>query len=72
MGTWMVLWMTIGVLVWAAVAAFFVALFSGSLNRGKRDANPPSGDGALEVARNRYARGEITEDEFERIRQNLG
>ena len=31
-----------------------------------------TGDSALEIARRRYARGEITREEFEQVRRDLG
>lgn len=35
-------------------------------------APPPRGDEALEIARQRYARGEISKEEYDEIRRALG
>jgi putative membrane protein len=67
MGWWMLfggLWV---VLFWAiligAIAWLMSRLGTGSSDRSKN---------ALEIAKERYARGEISREEFERIRKDLG
>lgn len=69
MGWWMVAWMAVGGLAWLVLAGVVAAIVSNSWNRGGDRAKPES---ALDVARRRYAAGEISEEEFERIRRNLG
>lgn len=63
------LWMTIGwvlmVLFWAGVVAFALWAFWRVTRR------PREGNGALATARERYARGEIGREEFERIKKDL-
>ena len=53
----------LGVIVWAA-----------SRTGGRRadQGQPPAGDRSLEILRERYARGEITREEFEAMRRDLG
>lgn len=68
MGWWMLfgmVWMVIfwGAIIWLAV--WGVSRFTDGDRRGY-------GDLALDIARRRYARGEITREEFERLRQDLG
>lgn len=67
MGWWMLfggIWM---VLFWAAIiwlVVWGVGQVTG--NRQRDDASP------LDIARRRYARGEITREEFEQLRRDLG
>ncbi len=67
MGWWMLfggIWM---VVFWAAVIWLIVWGVS-QLGRGGRARDDES---ALDIARRRYARGEITREEFEQLRQDL-
>lgn len=66
MGWWMVfgmLWMVFfwGAIIWAIV--WGITRTTGG--DGRRDDTP------LEIARRRYARGEITRDQFEQLRRDL-
>ncbi len=61
MDPWAWLWMGGWILVLAAVTWFLV-----------REPRRSDRDEALEILRNRLARGEITPDEFEHARQLLG
>lgn len=60
-------WMLVGVLVIAVVVLIGVWL----IVRSTRDARSPS-PSALDILRERYARGEITKDEFEAAKRTLG
>ena len=67
MGWWMIfggIWMVIfwGAIIWLIV--WGVGQVSGG---GRRSEDTP-----LEIARTRYARGEITREQFEQLRQDLG
>ena len=67
MGWWMIWGGTMMVLFWGALiglAVWGVARFSGQ--------RPDDANDALEFARRRYASGDISRDEFEQIRQDLG
>ena len=64
MGWWMLVGSVWFVFFWAIVIWAVVRLTS-------RDGGSGSGQTAIEVARQRYARGEITKEEFEEIRRNL-
>ncbi len=66
MGWWMLfgtIWFVVfwGLVLWAV---FTVAGRGGSGARGD--------DSPIEIARRRYARGDITREEFEQIRRDLG
>lgn len=61
---WM--WMLLGLFVTVALAVWLVRVM---FPQGKTDTQPR--DDALDIARRRYARGEIGRDELESIRQEL-
>jgi putative membrane protein len=64
-GGWFAMFFTM-VFVWSVIGAVVVyALRSG---RGDRSAGQPA---PLDIAAGRYARGEIDDEEFERIKQGL-
>jgi putative membrane protein len=65
MGWWMLFGSVWFVLFWGAIIWLFVRLLSPG-----RDARGPD-DSPIEIARRRYARGEITREEFEQIRRDL-
>ena len=67
MGWWMLfggIWMVIfwGAIIWLVI--WGVGQLSGG---GRRSEDTP-----LEIARTRYARGDITREQFEQIRRDLG
>ena len=65
-GGWWILMMVIMVLFWAAVialAVWGVSRLTGSRGQSKSP---------LDIARERLAKGEISEEEFERLKQKLG
>jgi len=66
MGWWMLFEGILFVLFWAAVivlAAWAVSTFRPGEGRDERK--------ALDIARERYARGDISHEEFERLRDDL-
>lgn len=67
MGWWMlfggILW-----LVFLGTIIFFIVYALGGTRSGPRR---PEEDDALEIARRRYARGDISREEFEQIRRDL-
>lgn len=58
------LWM---VVFWGAIIGVIVWGISRLTRRGEG----PGSDSALEIARRRYARGEISREEFEQLKQDL-
>jgi putative membrane protein len=67
MGWWMVFGMIWMVVFWGAIIALAIWAVS-RLGEGERRDHA---DTPLEIARRRYARGEITREEFEELRRNL-
>ena len=66
MGWWMVIGSVWMVFFWVAVAWFFLRFFSRGENETKG-----SSESALEIAKRRYAAGEITREQFEELRRDL-
>ncbi len=62
-------------LFWLFVIAGVVLLVVWLVRQSSRPTGAPpmmgGGDRALEIARERYAKGEITKDEYERMRKDL-
>lgn len=73
-GGWGMGWIGLGLLhmiVFWAVVIFFIVLAVRWFSRGPGD-TPPTGKTPLDIARERYARGDIDREEFERLRRDLG
>jgi len=67
MGWWMLWGGTMMVLLWAAIiggAVWLVARLGGDRRDERRES-------ALDIARRRYASGELTRDEFDQVRKDL-
>ena len=60
-------WIAMGFLHLALFALLCIALLVALFRLGER-----SGANALEILRSRYAKGEITREEFERMKRELG
>ncbi len=70
MGWWMLWGSLMFVLFWGGIIALVVWLVQSATRRGDGTMPPPSAD-PLDIAKARYARGEISREEFEQIRQAL-
>ena len=55
---------------WIAVIAGGIALFR-VLVRGNRNEGTLPANSAMEILKQRYAKGEISQEEFERMKQDL-
>ncbi|MBA4180573.1 MAG: electron transporter RnfE [Anaerolinea sp.] len=63
-------WMLFGGVFWVLLIGTLVYLFSSAFGRGAGDA-PGRSETPLEVAKRRFAAGEISQEEYERIRETL-
>jgi putative membrane protein len=66
MGWWMLfgsVWMVVfwGLIIWAIATVF---------GRGEKSA-PSGGESALEIAKRRYAQGELSREQFEQVRRDI-
>ena len=66
-GVWGLGMMVLGFLFWVAVIVALVLGIRWLVRQGR----PEAGDSALEILRQRYARGEINREEFEAKRKDL-
>ena len=61
-----VFWVVIiGLIIWG-----IVTITNNNRNRNQRDCFPPQEE-ALEILKKRYARGEITREQFEQMKRDL-
>lgn len=65
---WMVLWM---VAFWGAIFALAVWGISRLIKHSKSEASTVHERSALDIAKERYARGEISREELEQIKKDL-
>lgn len=76
-GGWMLFGSLLMLLFWGGLIALVVlavrALWRPSIGQPQGSATPPhrSADGALAILKERYARGEITKDQYEQMRADL-
>lgn len=66
------LWAILSLVFWALVIAGIVILVVWLVrNSGRTGLSAPSSDPALEILKSRYAKGEITKEQFEEMRRTL-
>lgn len=61
-------WMVFGVLFWGGIIWLIVWAVKRATERGGSDT---AGQSTLDIAKTRYAKGEITKDQFEQIKKGL-
>jgi len=61
-------WMLFGAILFML---FWVSMFWLFLQAGWRNGRPDQDDSPLQIAKRRYARGEISKDQFEELRRDL-
>lgn len=66
------LWLIGGVLLIAGLVILVVWAVNRSSSHGQSSAPPADRSSALDILRERFARGEITEQEFEQAKKTLG
>lgn len=59
------------IVFWGLVIWGIVALIQSVAKNNTQSAGGPQGDTALEIVRKRYARGEITKEEFDQTKKDL-
>lgn len=67
MGWWMVFGTLLWILFWGAIIYLIVTLIS----RSGSSERPTRPDDPLQIAKRRYASGEITREEFQQLRDDL-
>ena len=65
---WMTLMMAAGAVLVVVVIVLLLRSGSGGLHMGQK----PTQESPLDIARRRYASGEISSEEFERLKKDLG
>ena len=69
-GTFFLIPIFLMIALWAAVIIGFVCFVKWIIAAGKRH-EAKSGETALDILKKRYARGELSREEFERIKQDI-
>ncbi len=65
---WWTLWGILMFLLWGGLIALVVW---GVMKLSKKEGDRQKGSNAMDIARERYAKGEISKEEFEQIKQDL-
>lgn len=60
-----------GWIFWIAIIALIVFLIIRFTNQNKSNRNIGTGDSSLDILKKRYAQGEISKEEFERMKKDL-
>jgi putative membrane protein len=67
-------WLPMGLIMllfWCLIIVALVLLVRWLWTQGQVRADAPSAETPLDILKKRYARGEITKEEFDRVRQDL-
>ncbi len=70
-GGWNWVGFILNAVVWALIISLFIWLVMRLSRGGQTMQSMHGGQNALDIARERYAKGEIDHDEFEKIKKNL-
>lgn len=71
MGWWMVFGGVLMVLFWGGIIALIVWGIKRLTERGGSTSSSGQKQGPLDIVKERYAKGEISKEEFDRIREDL-
>lgn len=67
MGWWMVFGIIMMIFFWGGI----IALIAWGINRFTKHDHPEMKSGPLDIAKERYAKGEISREEYEEIKKSL-
>lgn len=56
---------------WLVVLVLIVWFISNQMNKNKKDSSTPEQETALDVHKKRYAKGEITKEQFQEMKKDL-
>jgi putative membrane protein len=70
-GAGMGLWMILGLVFWVLIVAGVVLLVVWAVQKGVSGGGSRSEESALEILKKRYARGEISKEEYEEKKRDL-
>lgn len=70
-GWWMPFGWVLFLVFWGSVIALGVWLVSRLVRSSSSGTSTTAGNGALTIAKERYARGEISKDQFDEIKRDL-
>ena len=59
------------IVFWVLLILAVVVVVKWVVSQGSRGSGPPETESALEILKKRYARGEITKDQFEQIKKDI-
>ena len=71
MGWWMIFWGLLMVIFWGGIIFLIVWGIRKFMSQGGWSRGPSEGRSALDIAKERYARGEITKEQFEQLKKDL-
>ncbi len=71
-GAWMIVMMVLMVLFWGGIIALIVWAISRLTRRASKSESQMVKSNPLDIAKERYAKGEITKEQYEQIKKDLG
>jgi putative membrane protein len=70
-GMWNPAMMVMMLVFWALVIVGLVLLVRWAIESGRGGGAPTSGESALDILQKRYARGEVSREDYEQMRRDL-
>jgi len=60
-------------IIWLVIIASIIWIVASLVSRSRRNDEPKhSGESAMDILKKRYAKGEITKEQFEQMKKDLG